>query len=57
MASELQSDKMVSDMEVHIKQRCATELFHAEKMAPTDIHWCLRDVYEDQTVDVSTERW
>ena len=25
-------------------------------MAPTDIHWCLLNVYGDQTVDVSTVR-
>ena len=31
MAAEGQSDKMVSDMEVCMKQRCGTELFHAEK--------------------------
>ena len=25
---------MVSDMEVHMKQRCVSELFHAEKLLP-----------------------
>ena len=29
---------------------------HVEKMAPTDIHWCLLNIYGDQTVDVSTVR-
>ena len=33
-----QSDQMVSDVEVLMKQRCVTEFLHAEKMAPTDIH-------------------
>ena len=31
MAAERQPDKMTSDMEVHIKQRCVTEFLHAEK--------------------------
>ena len=55
MAAEGQSDKMVSDMEVHVKQRCVTEFLHAEKMAPTDIHLCLLNIYGDQTVHVNTE--
>ena len=33
-----QYDKMISDMEVYIKQRCVIEFLHAEKMAPIDIH-------------------
>ena len=28
-----------------------------KKIAPTDIHWCLLNVYGDQTVDVRTVRW
>ena len=31
MAEKGQSDKMVSDMEVCMKQRCGIEFFHAEK--------------------------
>ena len=38
MASKAQSDKMVSDMEVCLKQRSITEFFHEEKMTPIDIH-------------------
>ena len=38
MAAEGQSDKMVSDREVHMKQRGVSELLYAEKIAPTDIH-------------------
>ena len=38
VAAEEQSDKMESDMEVHMKQRCVTKFLHLEKMAPTDIH-------------------
>ena len=33
-----QSDKMASDTEVFLLQRCVTEFLHVEKMAPTDIH-------------------
>ena len=57
MAAEGQSDKMASDMEVHMKQRGAPEFLHAEKMAPIDIHQYLLNVHGDQTVDVSTVRW
>ena len=42
------------DMEVHVKQRCATEFLHGEKMAPSDIHICLLNVYGKQTMDNST---
>jgi len=31
LAAEGHSDKMTSDMEMCIKQRCVTEFFHAEK--------------------------
>ena len=41
MAAEGQSDKIASDMEVWMKQRCVTEFYHAEKITPTDIHWHL----------------
>ena len=38
MAAEGQSDKMLSDMEVHMEQRCWTEILQAEKMSPTNIN-------------------
>jgi histone-lysine N-methyltransferase SETMAR len=58
MTAEGQSDKMASDMEVRMKQRCVIEFLHAEKIAPNDIHRRLLNVYGDQTVDVSTvRRW
>jgi hypothetical protein len=57
MTAEGQCDKMASDMEWCIKQRCETEFLHTEKIAPNDIHGCLLNVYKDQTVDVSTVRW
>ena len=57
MTAEGQSDKMVSDMKVRMKQRCVTEFLHAEKIAPNDIHRHLMNVYGDQTVDVSIVRW
>ena len=56
MAAEGQSDKMVSDMDVHTKQRCVTEFLRVENTAPTDIHQCLQNAYGDQEVDVSTVR-
>ena len=28
-----------------------------EKMAPVDIHWCLLNIYVNQTGDVSTVKW
>ena len=56
MTAEGQSDKMVSEMEVHLKQRCVIEFLHVEKIAPNDIQRRLLNVYGDQTVDVSTER-
>jgi len=56
MTAEGQSDKMVSDMEVRMKQRCVTEFLHSGKIAPNEIHRCLLNVYGDQTVDVSTVR-
>ena len=52
------SDKLASDMEVRMKQRCVIEFLHAEKIAPNDIHRRLLNVNGDQTVDVSTvRRW
>ena len=38
MAAEGSSDRMVSYMEVHMKQRCEIEFLCAEKMAHIDIH-------------------
>jgi len=41
MAAEEQSDKMVSDMKVHKKQRYGSEFLHAEKWQPlTFINTC-----------------
>jgi len=58
MTAEGQSDKVASDMEVCMKQRCVTEFLYVEKNAPNDIHRRLLNVYGDQTVDVSTvRRW
>ena len=44
----------VIHMEVHVRQRGGIEFLHAEEMAPTDIYWCLLNIYGDQTVGVST---
>ena len=56
VVTEGQSDRMVSDMEVWMKQRGVMELFHGEKTASIHIHGCFLKVYRDQTVDVSTGR-
>ena len=57
MAVEGQSVKVASDMEMQMKQRCAIEFIHEEKVASIDIHQCLLNVYGDQTVDMSTVSW
>ena len=56
MAAEGQSEKMMSDTEVHMKQRCITEFLPAVKIAPNGIDRCLLNVSGDQTVDLSTVR-
>ena len=56
MATEGLSDKLTTNMEVLMKQRCVTEFLHAERNAPMDIHQCLLKVFGDQTVVVSTVR-
>ena len=38
MAAEGQSDKMVSDMEVSLKQREVTEFLYEKRMTLIDIH-------------------
>lgn len=45
LAAEGQSDKMVFDMEGHMKQRCVNEFLPAEKITPTNTHSCLPNVY------------
>ena len=50
MAAEGQSDKMMSDIEVHMKQKCVTEFFSEEKITHTEVYWCLLNVYGNQTV-------
>jgi len=49
-AAEGQSGKMVSDMEVSVKQRCVNEFLHEEKKERADTHQCLMNVYGDETV-------
>ena len=41
MAREGQSDKLLSNMEVHMKQRCVTEFLQTEKIVSIDIHQLL----------------
>jgi len=47
MAVQGQPDRMTSDMELCLKQRGEIEFLHAEKIAPTDIHGHLLNVYGD----------
>ena len=47
-AAEGQSDRIASDMEVCMKQRCATEFLHVEKNLFIDIHQHLLSIYGDQ---------
>ena len=54
MAAERQSDNVASDEEVCIEQRCVTEFIHTEKNG-INLHFL--NVYGDQMVDMSIERW
>lgn len=56
MAAEGHYDTMASDVEMQMKQRCGTEILHADNTAPSDIHQHLQNVYGDQALDVSTVR-
>jgi len=54
MTAEGPPEKMVSDMEMSMKQRCVTEFLHAEKVAAIDFLKHLLNIYGAQGVDVST---
>ena len=56
MAAEEQYDKMMSDMEVCMKQMCEIEFLHVEKREPIDIHQHLLNIYGDQMMETSTVR-
>jgi len=56
MAAKGQTDKMVSDVKMHMAQRRGIAFLHVEKMTPVEIHQRLLNVYGNQTVDVSTVR-
>jgi len=56
MAAEGQSDKVMSDMKVHMKKRCVTGFLHEEEKVPINIHWHLLNISRDQTVDVRAAR-
>ncbi|PNF39785.1 hypothetical protein B7P43_G03494, partial [Cryptotermes secundus] len=58
IATAEQSTKMVSDIEVRMKEKCVIEFLTAKQIVPIDIHRHLLKVYRDNTVDVSTViRW
>lgn len=40
-----------------LEQRYVTEFLHAERIAPTDIHQYLLNVYKDKAMNVRTVRW
>jgi len=42
--AEGQCDRVVSDMDVWMKQRCVSEFLHAEILAPIAIHGCLLNI-------------
>jgi len=50
---------MVSDTEVHMKQKCGIEILHVKKMwkKTTDIYHCLLNIDGHQKVNVSKIRW
>ena len=49
IVAEGQSDRMASDMEARMKQRCVSEFLQAEKIAPANVHQHLLNVYGNQT--------
>lgn len=58
ITAEAQSDKTVTDMEIHMKKSWVTEFLYAEKkIVLIDIQRCILDIYGDHVVDVSTVRW
>ena len=57
MAADGQSDRMVSEVGVHVDQSGVIELLRVEEMAPSDIQQALMSVSGQQSVDVSTVRW
>lgn len=53
-----QSNRMLSNIGMHKKQRCKTEFLHAEEFAHIDIRWCLLNIDGNQSGDVSTlKQW
>jgi len=55
MTAEVQSDRMVSDMEMLLRQRCGIEFLHVETI---DVHCHLVNGDGDPTVDVSAvKQW
>jgi len=55
ITAEGQSDKITSNMELHMKQRCGVESMQIQKY--TRWHSFALNVYGDQTGPVSTVRW
>lgn len=55
--AERQSDKIISDLKEHMKQRRVIKFIHEEKMAPIDTCWHLLNIYGYQPEDVRIVRW
>ena len=56
VAAEGQSDRMAFEVEVRMEQECGTEFLCTEKIAPTNIHQHLLNIYKVQKVNVSAVR-
>ena len=56
MAAEGQSDRITSEMEMCMNQRCVIEFLHVEKMSTIDIHRHLLTCIKNRPVNVSTVR-
>ena len=57
MTAEWQSHRIAFDMEVCMKQRYVSKHLRWERIATTNIHQWLLNIYGDQAVDVSMVRW
>ena len=48
MAAEWKSEKLVSEIEMRVKQKGGTEFLHVEKMTPIHIYRCLLSVETEE---------
>ena len=57
MAAEGQSDRVASDMEVHIKQKCDIEFLYVKNIATSNIHLHLPSVDGDRGCECNVRWW